>query len=160
MIFYQDCRLYGFLGDKLFLILTTEIDKFRAVKIPATGNYLYKGKSTEMYHRISKDIGNNMILTAGIRGMAKQFYLFLKKVWQCNGNLSAASRSIAPPGCSYHGMGDFDVGQTGFGVANFTTRFTGTSVYQKLKHLNYVKFRYARDNASGVLFEPWHLEVV
>ncbi len=52
-----------------------------------------------------------MYLTSGVRGVAKQFILFLAKAEANGGNLSLASRSLAPPGYSYHGVGDFDVGE-------------------------------------------------
>ena len=129
-------------------------------KIPGTGNYLFKGLPQQFYHKISHDIGDKVVLTAGIRGMAKQFYLFLKKVKQTHGNLSLASRSIAPPGYSYHGVGDFDVGQVDFGAANFTARFSRTNVYKKMTQLGYIVFRYPQNNRLGVQFEPWHIQVV
>ena len=59
--------------------------------------------------------------------------LFLSKAHESKGNLSMASRSLAPPGYSYHGISDFDVGQVGFGVNNFTEKFTDTDVFKKLK---------------------------
>jgi len=99
-------------------------------------------------------------LTAGVRGIVKQFYLFLSKALRHNGNLSLASRSIAPPGYSFHVAGDFDVGKAGYGVANFSGRFTETNVYAKLKSLDYVKFRYPPGNQTGIVFEPWHIQVV
>ena len=71
-----------------------------------------------------------------------------------------ASQTIAPPGYSYHGIGDFDVGQTGFGSANFTIRFSQTSVYRELTQLDYIAFRYPQGNRLGVQFEPWHIQVV
>ena len=70
-----------------------------------------------------------------------------------------ASRSLAPPGYSFHGVGDFDVGKKGYGIHNFTERFTQTNVYKNLTDLGYIKFRYERDNNFGVRFEPWHIEV-
>ena len=85
--------------------------------------------------------------------------LFLNKVVRSNGNLSLASRSLAPPGYSYHGIGDFDVGQIGLGSDNFTERFTTTSVYKRLNEQGYVKIRYPLDNLLGVRFEPWHIKV-
>ncbi len=91
--------------------------------------------------------------------MIKQFLLFLNKAYNYDGNLSLASRSLAPPGYSYHGIGDFDVGQVGLGADNFTQRFTTTEVYRKLKDLGYIKIRYVEDNMLGVRFEPWHINV-
>ena len=85
--------------------------------------------------------------------------LFLNKAYKSNGNLSVASRSLAPPGYSYHGVGDFDVGQVGFGADNFTARFTSTEVFKKLENLGYINLRYQKDNLLGVRFEPWHIKV-
>jgi len=159
-VFHTDARTYGFLGNKTFNKLTDTVAASTAKKIPGTGNYLFKGRSQTLYHRIKKDIGDQVVLTAGIRGMAKQIYLFLGKVSRTDGNLSLAAHALAPPGYSYHGVGDFDVGQVGFGVANFTERFSQTRVYQKISQLDYIVFRYPRRNGVGVQFEPWHIQVV
>jgi zinc D-Ala-D-Ala carboxypeptidase len=159
-LFHTDAKIYGFLGDKTFHNMTDTIPASKIQKLPGTGNYLFKGHPCQIYHRISHDIGDGVVLTAGVRGMAKQFYLFLGKVKETNGNLSLASQVIAPPGYSYHGVGDFDVGQVGFGVANFTTRFSHTTVYKKMTQLGYVLFRYPQNNRLGVQFEPWHIQVV
>ena len=159
-LFYTAASHYGFLGEKTFQHITDRIDKQLVEKIPGTGNYLYKGVSIEMYHNISKDVGSQLILTAGVRGIVKQFHLFLSKALRHNGDLSLASRSIAPPGYSFHVAGDFDVGKAGYGVANFSGRFTETNVYAKLKSLDYVKFRYPPGNPTGIVFEPWHIQVV
>lgn len=160
MIFYSRVNEYGFMGEKPIKTITGKIVKKAVKKIPYTGNYLYRGKPMEMYHAIQKDIGNDVILTSGVRSVMKQFLLFLSKAEESSGNLSMASRSLAPPGYSFHGVGDFDVGKKGYGIHNFTEQFTQTDVYKKLKTLGYMKFRYERDNDLGVRFEPWHIEVV
>ncbi len=159
-LFQTNARTYGFLGDKIFHNISDTIAASKTQKLPGTGNYLFKGLPQQIYHQISRDIGDRVVLTAGIRGMSKQFYLFLRKVKKTGGNLSLASQAIAPPGYSYHGVGDFDVGQVGFGVANFTTRFSHTPVYKKMTQLDYVVFRYPQNNRLGVQFEPWHIQVV
>jgi len=159
MIFYEDSLLYGFMGDKPLKNLTDTIDEPKAIKIPYTGNYLYKGLPLEMYKKIKKDIGEDVILTSGLRSVTKQFMLFLNKAAGNDGNLSLASRSLAPPGYSFHGVGDFDVGQVGFGVSNFTEKFTDTPIYKKLEDLGYIKLRYSKGNFLGVRFEPWHIKV-
>jgi D-alanyl-D-alanine carboxypeptidase len=158
--FYTPANRYGFLGEKIFHNITDRIDKQLAEKISGTGNYLYKGPAIETYRKISSDVGSHLILTAGVRGIVKQFYLFLSKALRHNGNLSLAARSIAPPGYSFHAAGDFDVGKAGYGIANFTGRFTETDVYDSLKSLDYVKFRYPPGNPTGIVFEPWHIQVV
>ncbi len=158
-IFHTDARGYGFKGRKIFDRITDCINTPMVNKIPGTGNYLYNGDSLKTYQRLTRDVGDQLVLTAGIRGMAKQFYLFLRKVSRCQGNLSRAAHSLAPPGYSYHGIGDFDVGQAGYGAANFTERFSRTSVYREIARLDYVIFRYPRNNRWGVRFEPWHIQV-
>ena len=158
-IFYFKGQQYGFMGEKPIKSITGRIIKKKVKKIPYTGNYLYQGKPIERYNRIKEAIGDQVVLTSGVRSVMKQFLLFLNKTKSSNGNLSMASRSLAPPGYSFHGVGDFDVGQKGYGIHNFTERFTQTEVYQKLVRLGYIKFRYDKDNDLGVLFEPWHIEV-
>ena len=86
-------------------------------------------------------------------------HLFLKKSILVGGNLSRASRSLAPPGHSYHGIGDFDVGKVGLGYANFTEKFSQTDEFKQLKKLGFVQIRYTEDNPFGVRYEPWHIKV-
>ena len=158
-IFYSPARDYGFMGEKPIETMTERINPNMARKIPGTGNYLYRGRPEKMYGDIRKKIGEDAVLTSGIRGVMKQFLLFLNKAAASRGNLSMASRSLAPPGYSFHGIGDFDVGEKGFGIDNFTEKFTQTRVYNQLSDLGYIKFRYDRKNNLGVRFEPWHVEV-
>jgi LAS superfamily LD-carboxypeptidase LdcB len=150
---------YGFFGQKPLEKITDRISKNEIVKMPHNGNYLYKGKSLETYEEIKKQVGEDVILTSGIRGVMKQFLLFLNKAYLKEGNLSLASRSLAPPGYSFHGKGDFDVGQLSLGADNFTARFATTEVYQRLCDLGYLKLRYPQDNMLGVRFEPWHIKI-
>lgn len=159
MIFYADAAHYGFLGKKPLKNITDRIQRGKVVKVPYSGNYLYKGLPLETYKEIKRELGDRVILTSGVRNVIKQFLLFLNKAYSNNGNLSLASRSLAPPGYSYHGIGDFDVGEVGLGADNFTERFTTTGVYRKLKELGYIKIRYPMDNLFGVRFEPWHIKV-
>ena len=158
-IFYADASAYGFLGEKPLKNLTYRVQRRQVVKVPYTGNFLYRGSPTETYDGIKRDVGHGVILTSGVRSVIKQFLLFLDKTYRSKGNLSLASRSLAPPGYSYHGIGDFDVGQIGFGPDNFTERFTGTLIYSRLKDLGYINIRYQRNNLLGVRFEPWHIKV-
>ncbi len=159
-IFHTRAATYGFMGEKPFDTITHAIPKKEVVKISGTGNYLYRGNSVKMYHEVKERIGSDLILTSGIRGVMKQFLLFLDKTCRCQGNLSMASRSLAPPGYSFHGIGDFDVGQKGYGAYNFSEKFVDTRVYHRLIRLGYVKFRYGRYNRLGVRFEPWHIKTV
>jgi len=159
MIFFEDMAHIGFLDKKPVKNLTHKVDRNEVLKIPATGNYLYRGTPLETYKKIVKDIGEQVILTSGVRSVIKQFLLFLNKACKSQGNLSLASRSLAPPGYSFHGIGDFDVGQIGFGEDNFTKSFTTTKVYKKLEELGYTNFRYPQNNFLGVRFEPWHIKI-
>ena len=159
LIFYSQGETYGFMGEKPIKTITGKISKNKVEKIPFTGHYLYQGRPTELYQEILEQVGSDVILTSGVRSVMKQFLLFLNKAKVSRGNLSLASRSLAPPGYSFHGIGDFDVGQKGYGSQNFTEAFTQTPVYKKLIDLGYLKFRYERDNNLGVRFEPWHIEV-
>jgi len=159
MIFYAEAQRYGFLGQKPMNELTDRIKTKEVIKVPNTGNYLYKGLPLETFEKIKQHLGEQVVLTSGLRGIMKQFLLFLNKANKCNGNLSIASRSLAPPGYSFHSNGDFDVGQAGFGAANFTERFANTEVYKKLNELGYLKLRYPQKNLIGVRFEPWHIQV-
>ncbi len=159
MIFYTEAVRYGFFGQKPLKKITNHIKEGNVIKIPYYGNYLYKGLPLETFQKIKKQLGEQVILTSGVRGVMKQFLLFLNKAYKKNGNLSLASRSLAPPGYSFHGTGDFDVGKAGFGIENFTERFTTTKVYRRLSELGYLKLRYPQNNLLGVRFEPWHVRV-
>lgn len=158
-IFYRDAKEYGFMGDKQILRLTDGINERDFIKVPYTGNYLYKGESVRKYDELKSRIGKELILTSGIRGVTKQFYLFLNKAYRHDGNLSLASRSLAPPGYSYHATGDFDVGQRGFGKGNFSVKFTSTPIFHSLTSKGYVEYRYEKDNMLGVRYEPWHIKL-
>ena len=158
-VFYEDASHYGFLGRKPLTRLTDRIHVRKVTKISRTGHFLYKGRPLTLYNKMKKDVGKDLVLTSGVRSIVKQTLLFLNKAAKNSGNLSLASRSLAPPGFSYHGIGDFDVGQVGFGVANFSERFATTDVFKRLQKLGYVKLRYTSGNLLGVRFEPWHIHV-
>lgn len=157
--FYADSQQYGFLGEKPLKEITDQVKRKDVIKVPYSGNYLYKERSVEIFEDIKKELGDKVVLTSGIRGVMKQFMLFLNKVYSSEGNLSLASRSLAPPGYSFHGNGDFDVGQKGYGKLNFTGHFTETDVYKRLSELGYLKLRYPQDNKLGVRYEPWHIKI-
>jgi len=158
-LFYKDAAQYGFLGEKTLPGLTDRIKKRDVIYISQQGNYLYRGRSLETFNKIRQQVGETVTLTSGVRGVMKQFLLFLNKAYKNQGNFSLASRSLAPPGYSFHANGDFDVGQAGFGALNFTDRFTTTDAYQRLCDLGYLKLRYELDNRLGVRFEPWHIRI-
>ncbi len=157
--FYADAAVYGFYGIKAINRLTDRVRGRDVVKVPYSGNYLFKGEPHATWEAIHANLGNEVVLTSGVRGVMKQFYLFFNKATQHGGNLSLASRSLAPPGYSFHGVSDFDVGQRGFGEANFSERFTETAVFRRLENLGYLTLRYPRGNRLGVRFEPWHVKV-
>jgi len=159
MIYGKDAREYGFFGKKQADALLQVVNEGEIIKVPQSGNYLFKGESLEKFTKIKKDLGEDVILTSGIRGIIKQFYLFLGKAHRHGGNLSIASRSLAPPGYSYHATGDFDIGQKGLGDGNFSELFTTTSVYKRLAEQGFVDYRYWRDNMLGVRYEPWHIRL-
>ena len=159
-IFYENAARYGFYGEKVFTSLTESIRKEETVKIPHTGHYLYKGQAMVKYEKIRKDIGDTLILTSGVRSVVKQMDLFLRKVIRSRGNISVASRSLAPAGYSFHGIGDFDVGKVGMGNRNFTSAFAHTDEFKKLIDSGYVQIRYPKGNPFGVRYEPWHIKVV
>jgi len=159
LTFYADGQRYGFLGQKPLKEITDQVEKKNVVKVPHSGNYLYKDRSVEVFEEIKKELGDQVVLTSGIRGVMKQFLLFLNKVHRSDGNLSLASRSLAPPGYSFHGNGDFDVGQKGYGKLNFTGSFTETEVYKRLSEMGYLQLRYPADNRLGVRYEPWHIKI-
>ncbi|MCW8945706.1 MAG: M15 family metallopeptidase [Sedimenticola sp.] len=158
-LFYEDAGIYGFSGEKTMDKLTTSISRKDVKKISGSGHYLFKGKPTALYSDIRRSVGDQVILTSGIRGVVKQMSLFLNKASRHEGNLSLASRSLAPPGYSFHGTGDFDVGRSGWGSLNFTEAFATTEEFKRLIDLGYIDIRYPIDNRLGVRFEPWHIKV-
>ena len=158
-LFYEDAMHYGFYGEKPLTNITQCIEDRSIAKVPSSGQFLFKGKPLELYKKIKRDVGDNLILTSGVRSVVKQMHLFLNKASKYEGNLSLASRSLAPPGYSFHGIGDFDVGQAGLGARNFTDDFAKTDEFKKLIDLGYTSIRYPKDNQLGVRFEPWHIKV-
>lgn len=159
-VFFTDATRYGFFGDKVTSELTSRVNQADVKKIEGSGHYLLRGDSLNQYHQISNDVGGNLLLTSGVRNVVKQMHLFLAKTRQSNGNLSKASRSLAPPGYSFHGIGDFDVGKIGLGQANFTIDFSNTEEFKRLITLGYVDIRYTDTNRYGVRYEPWHIKII
>ncbi len=159
-IFFANAEDYGFYGEKVVTDLSLAINKKEAKKIPNSGHYVFRDQSLAFYDKLHKNVGDSIILTSGIRSNVKQLHLFLAKVIRVKGNLSRASRSLAPPGYSYHGIGDFDVGRIGWGMRNFTEAFADTDEFKRMQDLGYVAIRYDQGNEFGVRFEPWHIKVV
>ena len=159
-LFFTEAEKYGFYGEKVTKDLTAKISHKETVKVPYSGHFLFRGDSESYYDKLRRDIGESVILTSGVRGNVKQMHLFIAKCLESNYNLSKASRSLAPPGHSYHGVGDFDVGRVGWGYSNFTDKFAETDEFKRMQDLGYVQIRYTKDNHYGVRFEPWHIKVV
>ncbi|WP_031482632.1 M15 family metallopeptidase [Maridesulfovibrio frigidus] len=157
--FHFDAANYGFFGERPTSNLTSRVSKKELIKIPRSGNYLYRGQPHETYKSIKHLLGKKVYLTSGVRGIMKQFILFYSKAAANKGNLSLASRSLAPPGYSFHGIGDFDVGETGLGSANFSVSFAKTETCARLRKQGYLKLRYPEENMLGVRYEPWHIKV-
>lgn len=158
-LFHIDASLYGFYGTKVLPNISDDIDLNLTVAVRGTGQRVYRGPALEKFRQIRKAIGKDVILTSGVRSVVKQLYLFMNKAERSNGNLSLASRSLAPPGYSFHAIGDFDVGKRGLGRANFTRTFADTDVYKHLCDLGFIRIRYPERNLLGVRFEPWHVRV-
>ena len=159
-MFFADASRYGFFGEKVFTKITAAVPSRDVTKVAGTGNYLFKGQSLDLYQRLGLEVGPKLQLTSGVRGMVKQMHLFLRQARAAKGDFSVASRSLAPPGHSFHGVGDFDVGEVGLGRANFTRAFAATKVHARLAQLGYVRHRYPAGNPFGVRYEPWHIKVV
>ena len=159
-LFHEDQAKYGFYGSKTCTEINYKVSKKDVKKIPHTGHYIYKGKPLDDYKSLIKDVGDTLVLTSGVRNIVKQLSLYVNKIYNCGGNMSKASISIAPPGYSYHTISDFDVGRKGWGYKNFTSDFASTCEFSKMKKLDYIGMRYKRNNSDGVRFEPWHVEVI
>ena len=158
-LFFADAARYGFFGEKVIEQMAARIPDRAVVKVAGSGHYLLKGEPLEKFRRIRRDVGESITLTSGVRSLVKQYHLFLTKAVETGGNLSRASRSLAPPGYSFHARGDFDLGKVGFGLDNFTEEFCRTDEYRKLIDLGYVSIRYTPENPFGVRHEPWHIKI-
>jgi hypothetical protein len=158
-IFYGDPRKYGFYGERTVTGLSTAISKKDVIYMDKTGHFLMKGAALEKFSQIKRLVGNDLILTSGVRAPVKQLYLFLKKMENSRGDLRLASTSIAPPGFTFHSIGDFDIGKEGYGHFNFTEKFQETDVFKKLYDGGHICIRYTQKNPYGVRFEPWHIKV-
>lgn len=159
-LFYNEPNKFGFYGNKTVENISQTIAQKDIVKIPHSGHFIFKGEPLSDYNRILKDVGDNLILTSGIRNVVKQLSLYTSKLKSLNGNIAEASNIIAPPAYTYHAISDFDIGIKGWGGRNFTSEFALTKEFQKMKELDYIGIRYTKNNKDGVRFEPWHVEVL
>jgi zinc D-Ala-D-Ala carboxypeptidase len=158
-IFYGDPKRYGFYGERTVPELSMVTPKNHVTYMDKTGHFLMKGPAMEKYTQIKRLVGNDLVLTSGVRAPVKQLYLFLKKMDYSGGDLRLTSTSIAPPGFTFHSVGDFDIGKVGFGQYNFTEKFQETDVFKKLYDGGYISIRYTTNNPYGVRYEPWHIKV-
>jgi zinc D-Ala-D-Ala carboxypeptidase len=158
-IFYGDPKRYGFYGERTVPELSIVTPKSNVTYMDKTGHFLMKGPAMEKYTQIKRLVGNDLVLTSGVRAPVKQLYLFLKKMEFAGGDLRLTSTSIAPPGFTFHSVGDFDIGKVGFGQYNFTEKFQETDVFKKLYDGGYISIRYTTNNPYGVRYEPWHIKV-
>ena len=154
-----DLLVYGFMGERVVNDLLADMRPSLLHYDTQSGQYLYKRRSKPLFDRMRADIGPDLILTSGVRGIPKQSALFLAKLIACDGNVSMASRSLAPPGYSFHFSGDFDVGSAQLAGENFSRAFSRSEVYRMMQRLTYVTLRYPDQNQAGVRFEPWHVKV-
>ena len=159
-LFYEDPSIYGFYGQKTSFNINNKVKRKEVEKIPYTGHFVFKGKALDDYKSLIKDVGDTLILTSGVRNVVKQLSLYTNKIYNCKGNMTKASISIAPPAYSYHTISDFDVGRKGWGHKNFTADFASTYEFSKMQKLDYIGMRYNKNNEDGVRFEPWHVEVI
>ena len=159
-LFDENPNDYGFYGERTCMNLDNRVSKKDVEKIPYTGHYLFKGKAEDDYKKIVSDVGDSIVLTSGVRNVVKQMSLYVNKIYNCGGNMTKATISIAPPAYSYHTISDFDVGRKGWGYKNFTADFALTNEFQKMTKLDYIGMRYTMNNRDGVRFEPWHVEVI
>ena len=159
-LFHENPNDYGFYGKKTCENIENKVSHREVVKIKHTGHYLFKGKPEKDYTNIIDDIGNTLILTSGVRNVMKQLSLYVSKIYNSGGNMTQATKSIAPPAYSYHSVSDFDVGRVDWGYKNFTSDFALTNEFKKMQKLEYIGMRYNKQNKDGVRFEPWHVEVI
>ena len=157
-LFNFDASKYGFYGDKPLTDFDARINTSKLTQ--KNGILCFDGKTVDKFQKIKETIGEDVYMTSGIRSVVKQTYLFMKKTKECNYNLSMASRTIAPPGYSYHGVGDFDIGSKRLSLTqNFTDRFADTDVFKQSAKDGFISLRYGMENQLGVRYEPWHVKV-
>ncbi len=97
-LFHADASAYGFMGMKPLNSLTATIPAREVYKVPGMGNFVYQGEPRATWETIRRLLGEDVVLTSGVRGIMKQFHLFLTKAATNGGNLSLASRSLARRG--------------------------------------------------------------
>ena len=155
-LFHLDARRIGFLGARVVRDMNYALPQAELVRVDG-GQHLFPAANA-LFERARAAVGPQLIVTSGARGVPKQMLVFLRSALRA-GIIARPVHTVAPPGYSYHAVGDMDVGDRALGGTNFTEAFANSSTYRKLMALPYVRLRYPRNNALGVSFEPWHLQV-
>lgn len=105
----------------------------------------------------------DLTLISGFRSIAQQEKLFLNQVSR-KGSKESAARSSAPPGYSEHHTGyALDIGQ-GDDTDTFASyKFESTKAFSWLAsnaHKYGFEMSFPKDNAQGIIYEPWHWRYV
>lgn len=156
-VFQLDPQRIGFFGERVVHDLSFSLPRERLVAVRGTPHLLYP-QASELFDKARAKIGNQLIVTSGVRGVPKQLLLFLQHA--ARDSINPTRHSVAPPGFSYHAVGDMDVGDARLGAANFTSAFARSDIYRQLQQMPEIRFRYPENNQLGVIFEPWHIAVV
>lgn len=156
-LFALDARRIGFLGPRVVQQLSAALPLDQLQAVPPTGQHVFPA-AFELFMRARKVVGEQLIVTSGARGVPKQMLVFINSALH-GGMIARPVHSVAPPGYSYHAVGDIDVGDRRLGGVNFTEAFANSPTYKTLAALAYIHFRYPRHNPYGVQFEPWHLQI-
>lgn len=129
-VFDCDFREFGFFGEKVFMSFIVCIVDKDVKKIVGIGYYFLCGILFECYEQICCDVGDMIIFIFGVCGMVKQFYFFLMKVVEVEGNFLQVVCLFVFLGYLYYVCGDFDVGKIGFGECNFIEDFVQIDEYK------------------------------
>ena len=159
-IFYTDAELYGFHGQqgpgRADLPGSTSAMSSGSPRPVTTCCGENRSRGTR---GSARTWGRNVFLTSGVRGVVKQYQLFLSKAVTTGGNLSQASRSLAPPGYSYHAIGDFDVGRVGFGSEELHRRLRRDGGVPQAHRPRLRGHPLHRDQPLWRAPEPWHIKI-
>ena len=156
-LFALDAARIGFLGPRVTHSLSASLPWARLRAVAGSGQHVFPA-AWAVFSRARQAIGPQLIVTSGARGVPKQMLVFINSALR-GGLIARTVHSVAPPGYSYHAVGDIDVGDRHLGGVNFTAAFAGSAIHQRLAALDFIHFRYPRNNKFGVQFEPWHLQI-
>ena len=156
-LFALDARRIGFLGPRVTHSLSAALPIAGLLAVAGTGQHVFP-EALAVYERARRAVGTQLIVTSGARGVPKQMLVFINSTLR-SGVIARTVHSVAPPGYSYHAVGDIDVGDRHLGGVNFTAAFANSATYKKIAALDFIHFRYPIHNTFGVQFEPWHLQI-